>query len=161
MASFPIIRSGRCCFIPRASDCRKGRDPGAVFEDLFERNGWGRSWRNGFYDFVYYHSRTHEVLAVARGWVWLQFGGPKGRIVRAKAGGVAILPAGTGHQRLDASKDFLAVGAYPPKGVYDECKNVEKHARAKVTIRKTARPKRDPIFGAKGPLLKQWKKRAT
>jgi uncharacterized protein YjlB len=110
----------------------------------------------GIYDFVHYHSRTHEVLAVVRGWARLQLGGPKGRITRVKAGDMAVLPAGTGHQCLAASKDFLAVGAYPPGGVYDECKNVEKLARAKVTIRKTARPARDPLYGADGPLHRHW-----
>src|ERR1700761_7815733 len=138
----------------------KRRDPAAVFEAIFASNNWGRSWRGGIYEFVHYHSRIHEVLAVARGWVRLQLGGPKGRILRAKAGDVAILPAGTGHQCFGASSDFLGVGAYPPTGVYDECKNVEKHARAKMTIRQTARPKRDPVFGADGPLLKHWKPRA-
>jgi uncharacterized protein YjlB len=36
-------------------------DPAAVFEELFARNGWRDSWRNGIYDFAHYHSRTHEV----------------------------------------------------------------------------------------------------
>ena len=42
-------------------------DPAAVFEELFERNGWGNSLRNGIYDYGHYHSRVHEVLGVARG----------------------------------------------------------------------------------------------
>lgn len=151
--TWPALIYPECVRLP------KGRDPAAIFEALFSRNAWGRSWRGGVYDFVHYHSRTHEVLAVARGWVRLQLGGPKGRILRVKAGDVAVLPAGTGHQCLGASDDFLAVGAYPPGGVYDECKNVEKHARAKLTIRRTALPKRDPIYGKDGPLLEHWKKR--
>jgi hypothetical protein len=27
-------------------------DPAAVFEDLFEANGWGDSWRDGIYDML-------------------------------------------------------------------------------------------------------------
>jgi uncharacterized protein YjlB len=50
-------------------------DPAAVFEDLFESNGWGDSWRDGIYDYVHYHSRIHEVLGIARGQGTVQFGG--------------------------------------------------------------------------------------
>ena len=82
-------------------------DPAAVFEELFESNGWGDSWRNGVYDYVHYHSRIHEALGIARGEGKVQFGGHRGRILRLKAGDVAVLPAGTGHQCLSASKDFL------------------------------------------------------
>ena len=49
-------------------------DPAAVFEDLFESNGWGDMWRDGIYDWVHYHSRTHEVLGIARGSGKVQFG---------------------------------------------------------------------------------------
>jgi hypothetical protein len=52
-------------------------DPAAVFEDLFERNGWGDSWRAGIYDFLHYHSRIHEVLGIARGRVRVRFGGAR------------------------------------------------------------------------------------
>jgi uncharacterized protein YjlB len=133
-------------------------DPAAVFEELFERNGWGDSWRNGIYDYVHYHSRIHEVLGIARGQGRVQLGGPHGRTIELKAGDVAILPAGTGHQCLGASKDFLVVGAYPPFGKYDECTTKE-HDRAVVTIPKVARPHKDPVYGADGPLVRLWKKR--
>ena len=44
-----------------------GLDPAAVFEELFDSHGWGRSWRDGIYDYAHYHSRIHEVLGIARG----------------------------------------------------------------------------------------------
>jgi len=96
-------------------------DPAAVFEDIFSANGWGDSWRNGIYGFVHYHSRIHEVLGIARGTAEVRFGGDKGKVLEVKAGDVAVLPAGTGHQRLSASADLLVVGAYPPFGGYDLC----------------------------------------
>ena len=133
-------------------------DPAAVFEDLFAHNGWGDSWRDGIYDYVHYHSRIHEVLGVARGRGEVRFGGALGRSVMLKAGDVAILPAGTGHQSLSADEDFLVVGAYPPTGTYDECTTAEDRQRALKTIPKVAPPRKDPIYGAGGPLLKLWKK---
>ena len=82
-------------------------DPAAVIEDLFEANGWGDTWRDGIYDYVHYHSRIHEVLGIARGRGRVRFGGNKGRIYTLKAGDVAILPAGTGHQCISADDGFL------------------------------------------------------
>jgi uncharacterized protein YjlB len=131
-------------------------DPAAVIEEIFKNNGWGDSWRNGIYDYVHYHSRIHEVLGIARGSGKVQFGGTRGRTLTLKAGDVAILPAGTGHQCLSASKDFLVVGAYPPTGKYDECTNIEDRRRALKTIPKVVRPRKDPVFGLNGPLLKVW-----
>ena len=131
-------------------------DPAAVFEDLFEQNGWGDSWRDGIYDYAHYHSRIHEVLGIARGSAKVQFGGPHGRTLPLKAGDVAILPAGTGHQCLSASRDFLVIGAYPPVGTYDECTKPEQHERALKTIPKVPRPRKDPVYGADGPLLAEW-----
>jgi uncharacterized protein YjlB len=132
-------------------------DPAAIFENLFERNGWHDSWRAGIYDFLHYHSRIHEVLGIARGRVRVRFGGAKGRAFELKAGDIAILPAGTGHQCLGAS-DLLVVGAYPAAGTYDECRpNLPDHDRAVKTIPKVPRPKKDPVYGSDGPLLKLWR----
>jgi uncharacterized protein YjlB len=97
-----------------AVDSGDGHDPAAVMEDLFEANSWGDTWRDGIYSYVHHHSRIHEVLGIARGKGRVRFGGNKGRIFTRKAGDVAILPAGTGHQCLFAEEDFLVVGAYPP-----------------------------------------------
>jgi uncharacterized protein YjlB len=135
-------------------------DPAAVFEELFARNGWRDSWRNGIYDYVHYHSRTHEVLGVARGHARVRFGGKRGKELRLKAGDVAILPAGTGHQRLAGSKDLLVVGAYPPTGRYDECRaSAAEHDRAVTTIPKVALPRKDPVYGQEGPLTRLWRRR--
>jgi uncharacterized protein YjlB len=97
------------------------------------------------------------VLGIARGKGTVRFGGNNGRTIQLKAGDVAILPAGTGHQCLAASKDFLVVGAYPPSGTYDECTKSEDHARALKTIPRVGRPRKDPFYGPKGPLLSAWK----
>lgn len=132
-------------------------DPAAVFEDLFKANGWGDSWRNGIYDYAHYHSRTHEVLGIARGHARVRFGGNKGKTVKLRAGDVVILPAGTGHQRLSASKDLLVVGAYPPSGEYDECTGLaDHHERALKSIPKVPMPAKDPVFGVHGPLRDLW-----
>ena len=132
-------------------------DPAAVFEQLFEGNGWGDSWRDGIYDYVHYHSRTHEVLGIARGQANVQFGGFKGRTISVKAGDVAILPAGTAHHCLLAGDNLLVIGAYPSNGTYDECTKSEDRKAALKTIPRVGRPRQDPVYGASGALLKLWR----
>lgn len=133
------------------------RDPAALFEATFARNNWTRSWRNGIYPFVHYHSMCHEVLGIARGAARVRFGGASGVDLDVNVGDVAILPAGTGHQRLAASHDLLVVGAYPPQGTYDLCRATpQDHARARLTIPQVARPPTDPLYGADGPLMRLW-----
>jgi uncharacterized protein YjlB len=131
-------------------------DPAAVFEDLFERHGWGDSWRNGVFDYPHYHSRIHEVLGVARGSANIRLGGERGRTLAVKAGDAAVLPAGTGHQCLGASADFLVVGAYPPFGTYDVCTTADAREAALQSIPKVRVPNEDPIYGTGGSLLQLW-----
>ena len=140
-----------------AVDLSGAAEPAAVFEVLFETNGWGGSWRNGIYKFVHYHPRTHEVLGIARGKARVRFGGAKGKLIELKAGDIVILPAGTGHQAIKASKDLLVVGAYPPLGKYEEYKgSAEEHAKAVRMVSKVRLPARDPAYGKKGPLKHLW-----
>ena len=142
-----------------AIDVSRVRDPAKAIEQAYAKNGWGHGlWRNGIYPFVHYHSQIHEVLGIARGSGRVQFGGTQGRTFVVKAGDVAILPAGTGHQCLSASKDFLVVGAYPPTGKYDECTSSRDHARAINTIAKVALPRKDPVYGGAGPLRTEWRR---
>jgi uncharacterized protein YjlB len=140
-------------------DLRGEFDPAAIFEDLFASNGWTESWRDGVYEFLHFHTRTHEALGIARGTAQIEFGGVKGKRLQLKAGDVAILPAGTGHQRIQASSDLLVVGAYPQSsGAYDEPKPSEAdHQKAVEAIARVARPESDPICGGKGPLLVHWR----
>jgi uncharacterized protein YjlB len=137
-------------------------DPAGVFETLFEKNGWVGSWRNGIYDYVHYHPRTHEVLGIARGTARVRFGGRHGKTVKLKAGDVVVLPAGTGHQALATSKDLLVVGAYPAQGKYDEYEgSLTEHGRAIRMIPKVRLPRKDPVYGADGPLKRLWTRRSA
>jgi uncharacterized protein YjlB len=133
-------------------------DPERLIEKTFAANGWGDMWRNGIYPYVHYHSMIHEALGVARGRAKVRFGGDNGREIEIAPGDVAILPAGTGHQCLNASKDFVVVGAYPPSGTYDECRGTKaEHERAMKIIPKVARPKKDPVYGRAGPVADLWR----
>jgi uncharacterized protein YjlB len=135
---------------------QKDFDPGTIVDAVFELNGWGRSWRDTIYDFVHYHSQIHEAMGFARGSALVEFGGVKGRRLRLKAGDFAILPAGTGHRLLEASRDFLVVGAYPADGTYDECTDTRERGEASKRISKTRKPKADPVYGRGGPLKTLW-----
>jgi uncharacterized protein YjlB len=56
----------------------------------------------------------------------------------------------------------VVVGAYPAGGYYDEPRSDEvDHDEALASIAKVRRPRKDPVFGADGPLLDLWKKPRT
>ena len=131
--------------------------PAIVIDALFENNGWGRSWRDGVYDFVHYHSNIHEVMGVACGTARIEFGGVKGRILSMKAGDIAVLPAGTGHRLIEASRNFLVVGAYPEHGTYDEITDSRDRPEMIKRIAKVRKPAKDPAYGARGPLAQRWR----
>jgi uncharacterized protein YjlB len=132
-------------------------DPATIVDTLFETNGWGRSWHDIVYDFVHYHSQIHEVMGVAKGTAKIECGGVKGRVLTVKAGDVIVLPAGTGHRLIEASRNFLVVGAYPEDGTYDECTDTRGRAEAIKRIAKVRRPLADPVYGRKGPMARLWR----
>src|SRR3954469_1334268 len=135
------------------------RQPEETIERLFEAKGWGGTWRNGIFDYLHYHATVHEVLGVARGSARVRFGGDHGQVLEIKAGDVAILPAGTGHQRIGARGDFWVIGAYPAGSRMEVTRATpENHAGALKTIPKVPLPPADPVRGRSGPLMRLWRK---
>jgi len=132
--------------------------PEETIEHLFSSNGWGDMWRNGVYDYLHYHSTVHEALGVARGHARVRFGGDQGKEFEIAARDVAILPAGTGHQCLSASRDFCVIGAYPPGAKMQITRpTLENHAKALKTIPQVKLPNMDPLRGKDWPLVRLWR----
>jgi uncharacterized protein YjlB len=132
--------------------------PEKTIEGLFGANGWGDMWRNGIFDYLHYHATVHEALGVACGHARVRFGGDRGQEFDLAPGDVAILPAGTGHQCLEASDGFSVVGAYPPGAKMHVTRPTpENYRKALKTIPEVRLPDSDPVMGDDGPLVKLWK----
>ena len=132
-----------------------GPDRADAFERLFRINGWGGLWRNGVYSFHHFHSTAHEILGVAAGQARLMIGGPTGKEITVEAGDALLLPAGTGHCRLEASDDLLVIGGYPPGQEADLCREMPT-AEQRAMIEELGVPARDPLKGEAGGLRSLW-----
>jgi uncharacterized protein YjlB len=96
-----------------AIDLSLGPSAERVVESTFGANGWGDMWRNGIFPYVHYHSMIHEALGIARGRAKVRFGGAAGKVLELAPGDVAVLPAGTGHQRLWATPELASSAPIP------------------------------------------------
>jgi uncharacterized protein YjlB len=127
-------------------------------EQMFSRNGWGGTWRDGIFSYHHFHSDAHEALGIVSGEATVLLGGPDGTEVTLRAGDVVVLPAGTGHKRLSSSPDLLVVGAYPPGQEQFDLRRAEPGELEEVTgnIASVLVPKSDPVAGPGGPLVAIW-----
>ncbi|MEJ8308345.1 cupin [Agrobacterium larrymoorei] len=129
----------------------------SAFEDMFHDNGWTGIWRNGVFSYHHYHSGAHEVLGVGRGEAKLQIGGPDGKILDVRQGHCLLLPAGTGHKRLESSGDFQVVGAYPP-GQEADIQRDAPSDKMLALIQSLPIPETDPVLKSSGGLVELWAK---
>jgi uncharacterized protein YjlB len=132
-------------------------DRAAFCKDMFARNGWPDSWRNGIHPYHHYHSTAHEVLGSARGSARVRLGGENGQSVELREGDVVVIPAGVAHKREAASGDLLVIGSYPSGQNPDICRaEPMRHGRATANITAVALPASDPVTGEAAPLLECW-----
>jgi uncharacterized protein YjlB len=128
-----------------------------TIERVFAENGWHHFWRNGVFDYHHFHSTAHEVLVACSGSAQLMLGGPSGEEVRFQQGDALILPAGTAHKCIEATDDFVCVGAYPLDQLFDMCYGkVEERSKEMKNIQNVPLPKADPVYGKDGPLTFHW-----
>ena len=84
-------------------------------------------------------------------------GGAHGEEFTVRPGDVIVIPAGVGHKCLEATDDFMVVGAYPrgenPDLVKSSGKEADRQRIAGVPL-----PEEDPLHGADGPLFDYWKR---
>lgn len=132
-------------------------DPPAAVERLFRAHGWRPAWRWSVYPFPHYHSTAHEVLGIYRGSATLRLGHTAGASLVAEAGDVVVIPAGVGHQNLGSSADFHVVGGYPPGQSADLLRGAPgERPAADERIARVPRPRSDPVYGERGPLVELW-----
>ena len=127
-------------------------------EARFARHGWGGSWRDGIFDFHHFHSTAHEALGILAGRATVQLGGPAGERFAVGPSDVLVLPAGTGHCRIDSSGDLLVAGAYPRGQQWDLRRgDPAEHDEVLANIAAVALPETDPVLGPDGPLVELWR----
>ncbi|MBV9463879.1 MAG: hypothetical protein JO317_06585 [Verrucomicrobiae bacterium] len=134
-------------------------DPATFIERTFEANGWGGMWRNGIYTYHHYHSNAHEALGCYAGTARVQLGGADGVVIDFNAGDAILIPAGVAHKCLETSGSFRIIGAYPRgQHKYDVRRGIpEERPHTDKSILRVPLPQNDPVYGAAGPMHKEWR----
>lgn len=128
-----------------------------TFEELFRKNNWSNSWRDGIFNYHHYHSNTHEVLGIYAGTAKVQLGGENGFVTKLEKGDVLIIPGGVAHKNLEWTPDFACVGAYPDGKDYDmNYGKPEEREKAFQKILLIPLPSADPVFGNQGKIFEYW-----
>lgn len=132
------------------------------FEQRFDSHGWPPRWRYPVFTYTHFHSNTHEVLGIYQGSAEIQFGGEDGPVIHIAKGDAVLIPAGVGHKQIAASKDFMAVGAYPEGFSPDKCLDQpENLALTQRHVTAVPCPDTDPLFGTEGGILLYWTSSGT
>ncbi|MER2176005.1 MAG: hypothetical protein ABS911_15125, partial [Carnobacterium sp.] len=87
----------------------------------------------------------------------VQLGGPDAQCYSFSKGDVLFLSAGVAHKRIDASPDFIIVGAYPDGLEPDMQKGkAEDYEAIKQAVACVNQPENDPVEGKDGAVIKYW-----
>lgn len=149
--NLPVIHYKHIFSVPRFFAAR-------AIRKHFAMHGWINCWTNSVYDFHHYHSMTHEALGAYKGSAELLLGGDGGARIMFEAGDVLVIPAGVAHKRVDSSAHLMCVGAYPEGRQIDLQLGAKSERPATDNaIQMVPLPRKDPVFGANGELLFQWK----
>lgn len=133
------------------------RDPAAIARH-FDARTWTNAWQNGIFAYHHFHTTAHEVLGIAAGSVAVRLGGPNGIDVHLVAGDAVVLPAGTGHCRVDSAPGLIVVGAYASGRAYDIRRGDPAELdQCALRIAALPLPLADPVAGAGGPLPAHWR----
>jgi len=125
--------------------------------NLLENNGYSNGWTGGILKEHHFHSNTHEVLACIQGKAKVQLGGPDGDVFDIRENDVLLLPAGVAHKKVDGSRDFQIVGAYPDGIEFDMQKgNASDYEKIRGSVSNVAIPKTDPLSGTPGAIGEHW-----
>lgn len=129
-----------------------------AFEQRFASHNWPPRWRYSVFTYTHFHSNTHEVLGVFAGSAKIQFGGEKGPVVDISRGDAVLIPAGVGHKQIEASEDFMCVGAYPDGFSPDKYLDWPGQlAEMEENIARVPVPEKDPVTGTRDGINTLWK----